>query len=76
MADAAANRLAIRADRAFDGRVILPGGALVLCADGKIVGVEPSADLAVVDGDPLGDIAALTAVRAVYLGGRAAQPAP
>ncbi len=41
MADAAANRLAIRADRAFDGRVILPGGALVLCADGKIIGVEP-----------------------------------
>jgi imidazolonepropionase-like amidohydrolase len=33
------------------------------------------ADLAVVDGDPLADIAALTAVRAVYLGGRAAQPA-
>ncbi len=33
------------------------------------------ADLAVVDGDPVGDIAALTAVRAVYLGGRAAQPA-
>jgi len=45
MADAAANqardRLAIRADRAFDGRAIIPGGALVLCADGKIVGVEP-----------------------------------
>lgn len=33
------------------------------------------ADLAVVDGDPLADIASLTAVRAVYLGGRAAQPA-
>jgi len=33
------------------------------------------ADLAVVDGDPLADIAALTAVRAVYLRGRPAQPA-
>jgi hypothetical protein len=34
------------------------------------------ADLAIVDGDPLTDIAALTAVQAVYLGGQAAPPAP
>ncbi len=33
------------------------------------------ADLAVVDGNPLADIAALTKVRAVYLGGRAVIPA-
>jgi imidazolonepropionase-like amidohydrolase len=32
------------------------------------------ADLVLVDGDPLTDIAALRAVRAVYLGGRAIQP--
>jgi imidazolonepropionase-like amidohydrolase len=35
--------LAVRAGRAFDGRAVLPGGALVLCARGQIVGVEPSA---------------------------------
>src|SRR5260370_28243189 len=34
---------AIRAGRAFDGRDVLPGGALMLCARGQIVGVEPSA---------------------------------
>ena len=34
-------RLAIRAGRAFDGRAVIRGGALVLCADGQIVGVEP-----------------------------------
>jgi imidazolonepropionase-like amidohydrolase len=33
------------------------------------------ADLTVVNGDPLTDIAALTAVRAVYLGGQPVQPA-
>ncbi len=47
MTDAAPNqatgRLAIRADRAFDGRAIIPGGALVLCADGTIAGIEPAA---------------------------------
>ena len=45
MAGAAANRgtgrLAIRAGRAFDGRAMIPGGALVLCASGQIAGVEP-----------------------------------
>ena len=45
MPDEAANqgtsRLAIRADRAFDGREMIPGGALVLCASGQIVGIEP-----------------------------------
>ena len=35
--------LAIRAGRAFDGRAARPGGALVLCAGGQIVGVEPPA---------------------------------
>jgi imidazolonepropionase-like amidohydrolase len=34
-------RLAVRAGRAFDGRAAIPGGALILCADGQIVGVEP-----------------------------------
>jgi imidazolonepropionase-like amidohydrolase len=37
----AADRLAVRAGRAFDGQAAIPGGALVLCADGRIVGVEP-----------------------------------
>ncbi len=37
----AGGRLAVRAGRAFDGRAAIPGGALVLCADGQIVGVEP-----------------------------------
>jgi imidazolonepropionase-like amidohydrolase len=32
---------AFRADAAFDGERVLPGGALVLVADGRIVGVEP-----------------------------------
>lgn len=36
-------RLAVRAGRAFDGREPMPAGALVLCADGRIVGVEPAA---------------------------------
>jgi imidazolonepropionase-like amidohydrolase len=38
----ALGRLAIRAGRAFDGRSAIRGGALVLCADGQIVGVEPA----------------------------------
>ncbi len=40
MGDAAARQgmLAVRADRAFDGREAIRGGALVLCADGQIVG--------------------------------------
>jgi imidazolonepropionase-like amidohydrolase len=46
MSDATAvpdpGRLAIRAGRAFDGRAVIPGGALVLCADGQIAGVEPA----------------------------------
>ncbi len=42
-ANQAVDRLAVRADRAFDGRAIIPGGALVLCANGQIVGVEPAA---------------------------------
>jgi imidazolonepropionase-like amidohydrolase len=37
------DRIAIRAGRAFDGHQPMPGGALVLCADGKIAGVEPAA---------------------------------
>jgi imidazolonepropionase-like amidohydrolase len=37
----AGRRLAVRAGRAFDGRAAIPGGVLVLCADGQIVGVEP-----------------------------------
>ena len=45
MPGAAANegmsRLAIRADRAFGGREMIPGGALVLCAGGQIAGIEP-----------------------------------
>lgn len=38
-----------RADRAFDGEKELPGGALVLVEDGRIIGVEP-ADAPVPDG--------------------------
>ncbi len=57
MRDAAANRtrdrLAIRADQAFDGRAVIPGGALVLCADGKIVGVEPPTAPVPEGGQPL-----------------------
>ncbi|MGX7730488.1 amidohydrolase family protein [Rhodococcus sp. 2H158] len=34
--------LAIRARRAFDGGRTLPDGALVLCRDGRIIGVEPA----------------------------------
>lgn len=37
------SRIAIRAARGFDGHQAMPGGGLVLCADGKIVGVEPAA---------------------------------
>jgi imidazolonepropionase-like amidohydrolase len=33
----------IRAGRAFDGERVVPGGALVLVADGRIAGVEPAA---------------------------------
>jgi imidazolonepropionase-like amidohydrolase len=33
--------LAIRAERAFDGEQVIPGGALVLTDGGRIVGVEP-----------------------------------
>ena len=42
-ANQARGRLAVRVDRAFDGRAMIPGGALVLCADGKIAGVGPAA---------------------------------
>ena len=35
-------RLAIRADRVFDGERFLPGGALVLLDDGRISAVEPA----------------------------------
>lgn len=31
----------IRAGRAFDGEQVIPGGALVLVGDGRIIGVEP-----------------------------------
>ena len=40
-ADQGTSRLAIRADRAFCGREMIPGGALVLCAGGQIAGIEP-----------------------------------
>ena len=40
-ADQGTSRLAIRADRAFGGREMIPGGALVLCASGQIAGIEP-----------------------------------
>ena len=58
MTDVAAGRvrgrLAIRADRAFDGHAMTDGGALVLCADGKITGVEPAA-APVPDGWPVAE---------------------
>jgi imidazolonepropionase-like amidohydrolase len=47
-------RIAIRAGRAFDGHQSMPGGVLVVCADGKIVGVEPAA-AQVPDGWPVVD---------------------
>ena len=57
MGDAPVNqgssRLVIRADRASDGRAMMPGGALVLCASGRIVGVEPAAP--VPDGWPVAE---------------------
>ncbi|GAA2725194.1 amidohydrolase family protein [Cellulomonas aerilata] len=43
---------AYRADAAYDGERRLPGGALVLVEDGRIVGVEPAA-AAVPDGCPV-----------------------
>ena len=58
MADVTANRgtgrLAIRAGRAFDGRAVIPGGALVLCAGGQIMGVEAAA-AAAPDGWPVAE---------------------
>lgn len=47
-------RVAVRAGRAFDGHRPMPAGALVLCADGKIAGVEPAA-APVPDGWPVAD---------------------
>ncbi len=47
-------RLAVRAGRAFDGRQAMPAGALVLCADGRIVGVEAAA-APVPEGWPVAD---------------------
>jgi imidazolonepropionase-like amidohydrolase len=35
------SRIAVRASVAFDGRAMIPGGALVLCDGGKIAGVLP-----------------------------------
>lgn len=49
-----AARLAVRAGRAFDGREPMPAGALVLCAEGRIVGVEPAA-APVPEGWPVAD---------------------
>jgi imidazolonepropionase-like amidohydrolase len=46
--------LAVRAGRAFDGRAAVPGGALVLCAGSRIIGVEPSATRAP-EGWPVAD---------------------
>ena len=46
--------LAVRAGRAFDGQVAIPGGALVLCVRGRIVGVEPAA-AAAPDGWPIAE---------------------
>ena len=57
----AVDRLAIRADRVFDGQAAIPGGALVLCADGKIVGVEPAAT-PVPDGWPVAEYPGGTAL--------------
>jgi hypothetical protein len=35
--------LGVRAGRAFDGERVVPGGALVVLDEGRIVGVEPGA---------------------------------
>jgi imidazolonepropionase-like amidohydrolase len=51
---AMSGRSVIRAPRAFDGERILPGGAAVFVADGRIVGVEPAA-APVTDGWPVRD---------------------
>ena len=53
-ADQGMTRMAVRAGRAFDGREPMPAGALVLCADGRIVGVEPAA-VPVPEGWPVAD---------------------
>ena len=50
----AGRRLAVRAGRAFDGQAAIPGGALVLCADGQIAGVEPG-PAAAPDGWPVAE---------------------
>ena len=64
MPGAAANqgtsRLAIRADRAFGGREMIPGGALVLCANGQIAGIEPGTAPAP-DGWPVAEFPGATA---------------
>ena len=52
-------RLAVRAGRAFDGQASIPGGALVLCADGRIMGVE-SGRAAAPDGWPVAEYPAGT----------------
>jgi imidazolonepropionase-like amidohydrolase len=52
-------RLAVRAGRAFDGHEPMPAGALVLCADGRIVGVEPAA-APVPEGWPVADFPGAT----------------
>jgi imidazolonepropionase-like amidohydrolase len=68
MPDAAANqgtsRLAIRADRAFDGREMIPGGALVLCASGQIAGIEPGTASAP-DGWPVAEFPGATVLPGV-----------
>ena len=53
-ADQGMTRMAVRAGRAFDGREPMPAGALVLCADGRIVGVGPAA-APVPEGWPVAD---------------------
>jgi imidazolonepropionase-like amidohydrolase len=53
------SRQAIRAGGAFDGRVMIGGGALVLCADGAITGVLPAGAPAP-DGWPVADFPGAT----------------
>jgi imidazolonepropionase-like amidohydrolase len=59
--DQGLSRVAIRADRAFDGRAMIPGGGLVLCAGGRIVGVEP-ATAPVPDGWPVAEFPRATVI--------------
>ena len=74
-------RLAIRAGRAFDGCEMIPGGALVLCAGGRIVGVEPATAPAP-DGWPVAEFPGATVlpgmidVTSIYAGFPQRSPGP